>query len=394
MGFYKFTAISACGQKITGVIDGESVLQVQQKLLQRQLNVVSLKNYSQNAKPLQMNKKQLLSFTLEMTRLLQAGLPIYETLAALEEKHRGQKYHPLLIDLSENIRSGKTLSQGICKHNQIFDLLYVSMVANAEKTGKLEECLHTIANLLQRQIQLKKQIVSALLYPSLLASFCLVIMSCLLFYVVPSLKELFDGKDLHPLTKFVFSLSDFALNHRWILLAGLFVVGCCIFGFVTSGYGRLTAKKWVVKIPFLKKILAKIAIVRFCRASSALIDGGLTAVVAFKEAKFVMDHPVLENIILEAEVRISHGEFIHSCFENQSLIPPLVPRMLAIAEQSGKLSFMLGQIADIYEEEIQTFFLRFTSLVQPCLLLLLAVIIGFVLLAVLLPLTDVSSFVS
>ena len=144
-------------------------------------------------------------------------------------------------------------------------------------------------------------------------------------------------------------------------------------------------------LPFLKSFFVKVALVRFCRACAALLDGGLPLITAFSQCRFVMRHPELEKIVAAAEEKISQGAPLSlPCVH--PLIPPLFPRMLAIAEQSGKLSFTMHQVAQIYEEELEIALSFFTSAAQPILLLFLGALVGFVLLSVLLPLTDVSSF--
>lgn len=394
MPLYQFEAVSEKGKKIFGSIDADSLIDAKQKLVRRQVAVLKVALLSEKQLRTILSKKELLSLTREISRLLQAGLPLYETLSALEEKYRGQKCHKLLLDLCDKVRSGQSFSQVLARHNETFDLLFISMVANAEKTGRLAAALDEISTLLNRQIQIRKQLISALLYPSLLASFCLVILGSLLFFVIPSLRELFDGRDLHPFTKIVFACSSFACKAKGFLL--VFVLSCIalLVYIFTSKAGKKNLRAIVHLLPFLRVLLAKIAFVRFCRATSTLLEGGIPAMSAFSQARGVMHHPALEAVIAKAEEKISEGEPLHVPFQNHPLIPPLVPRMIAIAQQGGKLGFMMQQIAEIYEDDLETYLTRFAALAQPILLLVLGGIVGFVLLSVLLPLTDVSSFVT
>jgi general secretion pathway protein F len=394
LALYQFEAVSEKGKKIVGSIDADSLHDAKQKLVRRQVAAVKVNLLSEKQIRTVLSKKELLTLTSEIARLLQAGLPLFEALSALEEKYRGQKSHTLLLDLCDKVRSGQAFSLVLGRHKETFDLLYISMVANAEKTGRLVNALEEIAFLLRRQIEVKKQVVSALLYPSLLATFCLVILCSLLFFVVPSLRELFDGRDLHPFTKIVFACSAFACKTKGILLVlAILFIGIGIL-LIFSKEGKNTIREIAVKLPFIKDLLAKIAFVRFCRAVATLLEGGLPAMSAFSQARKVMRHSALESVIAKAEERISEGEPLHVPFQNHPLIPPLVPRMIAIAQQGGKLGFMMQQIAEIYEDELETYLTRFAALAQPILLLVLGGLVGFVLLSVLLPLTDVSSFVT
>jgi len=392
MPLYQYTAVSDRGKKISATIDADSLQDAKLKLIRRQIAVLQIDTLNEKQIKDHLSKTEVLNLTREIARLLQAGLPLFEALSALEEKYQGQKAHRLLLNLCDMVRSGYTFSQGLAKHPQTFDLLYISMVSNAEKTGRLSQALSELAELLSRQQHVRKQVVSALLYPALLSGFCLVVLSSLLFYVIPSLKELFDGRDLHPFTKIVFAASQFACNSK-IFLAIFFI---SLISFVVAVYFSPKLKEKIApvsfRLPLIKTLLAKVAFVRFCRAAATLLEGGLPLIQAFDQARRVMRHPLLEAVIARAEEKIAQGEAIHVPFQNQPLIPPLIPRMIGIAEEGGKLPFMMQQIAQIYEEELEKTLTHFASLAQPILLLVLGTIIGFVLLSVLLPLTDVSSF--
>ena len=392
MPLYQYKAISQQGKKFSATIDAGSLQEAKFKLIRKQVAVFQIDLLSEKQMRDRLSKTELLNLTREIGRLLQAGLPLFETLSALEEKYRGQKAHRLLLNLADLVRSGSSFSAALSNHSQTFDLLYTSMVANAEKTGRLSEAMRELSHLLSRQLEVRKQLLSALLYPALLGSFCLVVLSSLLFYVIPSLKELFNGHTLHPFTQIVFAASHFACQAKGVLVALL--LSLISLAVASSLSPRLKQKiaPFSLRLPFLKQLLAKVAFVRFCRATATLLEGGLPIVQAFDQARRVMRHPPLEEAIAAAQERISQGESIHAPFQNHPLIPPLIPRMLGIAQEGGNLPFMMQQIAEIYEEELEKTLTHFAAVAQPVLLLILGGIIGFVLLSVLLPLTDVSSF--
>lgn len=392
MPFYEYKAVSEKGKTYKAAIDAESLQDAKLKLIRRQIAVLQIEALNDKQMRERLSKNEVLNLTREIARLLHAGLPLFEALSALEEKYRGQKPHRLFLNLCELVKSGYSFSQSLARHPQTFDLLYISMVGNAEKTGRLSQALNELGELLNRQLQVRKQIVAALLYPALLSGFCLVVLSSLLFYVIPSLRELFDGRSLHPFTQIVFAVSQFACNSK----AALAVV---FAGLISLGITAFFSPKWkeklfsmTQKIPYFKGLFVKVAFVRFARASATLLEGGLPLIQAFDQARRVMRHPVLEMVIADAEAKIAQGQSIQSTFQNHPLIPPLIPRMIGIAEEGGKLPFMMRQIAEIYEEELEKTLTQFAAVAQPALLLILGTVIGFVLLSVLLPMTDVSSF--
>ncbi|MBM3184625.1 MAG: hypothetical protein FJZ64_04905 [Chlamydiae bacterium] len=194
------------------------------------------------------------------------------------------------------------------------------------------------------------------------------------------------------MTQFVFAMSRIACGSKGFLL---FLFLAFLAGGIFIFYSRKwkeKIKEFALKIPFFKHLFMKAALIRFSRAFSALLEGGVPLISALSQARTVMRHPALEALIKQAEKKIAEGDPISLPFANHPLIPPFIPRMLGIAEQSGKLSITLDQIAQIYEDELEMTLAHFTSFAQPALLLFLGGIVGFVLLSVLLPLTDVSSF--
>jgi general secretion pathway protein F len=392
MPLFSYEALSEKGKKITGTIDADTLQEAKLKLIRRQIVALSIDVLSEKENKAALSSKETLSLTRELARLLQAGLPLFEALSALEEKYSGQKPHKLLLDCCEKIRSGLPFSTALSQHPKTFDLLYIAMVANAEKTGKLAETLGELASLLKRQLEIRKQVISALLYPSLLTLFCLVVLSSLLFFVIPSLRELFSGRDLPIFTRIVFSASDFACNSKGVLFAFFALLTTSSFLAFSFPSTKKKLTQCFLSLPLLKNFFAKVALIRFCRASATLLEGGLPLMTALSQARSVMRHPQLEHIVAVAEERISQGATLSAPFEGQQLIPPLVPRMLAIAEQSGKLPLTFHQMAQIYEDELETTLAYFSSAAQPILLLVLGALVGFVLLSVLLPLTDVSAF--
>ncbi len=392
MALYRFDALDGQGKKTRGTIDAESLFDAKQKLLKRSVFITQIEALAQHKAKALLKKQEVLNFTRELSRLLKAGLPLYECLSAMEEKYRGQKAQRILLDLCEQVRSGRSFSAALAEHPKTFDLLYIAMISNAEKTGRLAQALEELSQLLAKQQHVRKQLVGALLYPAILFGFCLFVLSALLFYVVPSLQELFEGRTLHPMTNIVFAVSTFVCHSKLLLSFSILGFILLIFTFSLVPTWRTKAYCLTLRMPGLRHVFSKVALIRFFRATSTLLSGGVPIVTAFGEARRVVGHPILEGVIEKAEHAMTHGEQIHTPFVGHPLIPPLVPRMLGIAEKGGNLDGMMRQIAEIYEEDLERALAHFATVAQPVLLMFLGVIVGCVLLSVLLPLTDVSSF--
>lgn len=388
MVFYKYHALSDLGKKVRGVIDAESIVQATQKLNQQKILILELKELKRQSK---IPKNAVLLFTQELARLIKAGLALYEALQTLEEKYRGTKTHPLLLDLVDRIKRGDKLSHAIADQ-PIFSPLYVSMIANAEETGDLVRSLEELTLLLSRQEKLKKEIISALIYPGILSGFCVFVLMSLLYYVVPSLSDLFQGKNLHPMTTFVLNLSNFANAYKLELFFLVAFLGTGIFLSFLFEKSRDIITRFLLNLPLIKTLFLNLSIIRFSRALSSLLKGGVPFIKAVSLSREVLTHPKLHSQIEAAEKGVLEGKKFSDLLQSSSLIPSLFSRLIAIAEESGKLDAMLSQIAIMYEEEVEKTLTRITSILQPLLLIVLGLIVGFVLLSVLLPLTDVNSF--
>lgn len=394
MGLFRYEALNPAGKKFFGTMNADDLLDAKTKLQRREILAIAITPLSQEQIGCVLKRSELMNLTREISRLLQAGMPLFEVLSALEEKYKGQKAHQLLLDLCDQVRSGRPFSESLSRHPKTFDLLYISMIANAEKTGRLKESLDELASWIAKGLEVRKQLVSALLYPSLLGGFCLFVLSALLFFVVPSMAELFEGRELHPFTIIVFAVSRFACDSKLFLALTAFFIAASLGLAIFYVPWRKKIASLMIRLPILKKLLAKVAFVRFCRSCGTLLEGGVPIISALSQARKVMGHPILETIVEKAEENMKQGEKLYLAFQNHTYIPPLVPRMLGIAEEGGKLPFMMRQIAEIYEEDLEKTLSYFSTMAQPILLLVLGVMVGFVLLSVLLPLTDVSSFAS
>jgi general secretion pathway protein F len=388
MAFYKYEALSPLGKKIRGVIDAESTDQATEKLYSQKILILQLKELH---KKCAIPKTAVLLFTRELARLINAGLALYEALQTMEEKYRGTKTHPLFLALLDRIKRGDKLSKALVDQS-IFSPLYISMIANAEKTGDLVASLEELTILLSRQDKLKKEIVSALIYPAILSGFCLFVLLSLLYYVVPSLSDLFQGKNLHPMTTFVLSLSNFAIKYQFPLFISFLGTGLAISLCFIFEKSKKIIVQLLLSLPMIKTLFLNLSIIRFSRALGSLLKGGVPFIQGVKLSKEVLTHPKFYREIKEAEEGVLEGKKFSKLLSTSTLIPSLFSRLIAIAEESGKLDAMFFQIAIMYEEEVEKTLTRITSILQPLLLIVLGLVVGFVLLSVLLPLTDVNSF--
>ncbi|MBI2742320.1 MAG: type II secretion system F family protein [Chlamydiales bacterium] len=392
MALFRYQALTQSGKKIAGVIDADSYALAKEKLLKQQIMLVELAMHEK--REIVVDRTLLLTFTRELAQLLQAGLPLYESLLTIEEKYRSHKCHPLFLDLCDRLKSGTSFSAALSRYPKSFDSIYLALVKAGEEGGCLETVVHQLSQLIARQQRLRKQLIAALTYPAILFVFCLLVTVGLLVFVVPSLQELFEGRQLHPVTQLVLGLSNW-VNKYGLLFLGLVSIACVgIAAFFRSDRGKTALQKGLMKIPFMRMLLLRSSLTRFCQCSSLLIVGGLPLLDALRLSRKSMKFKLLEEVVERAEMRIIEGKSLSAELKRSPLIPSLVVRMLSIAEETGKMGHIFTKLAEIYDEELEKNLMQLSAFLQPALLMTLGAIVGLVVLSILLPLTDVSSFLS
>jgi general secretion pathway protein F len=395
MALYKYIALDKNAKKYSSIIDAESLLDASEKLTSSDIVLIDIKTYSKNEKKkIKLSFKELLNFTSYLARLLKASLPLYEALIAIESKYKKAKFHPILLDLCDQVKNGKSLSDALSNYKESFDVLYCSMVKNGEKIGNLASIFEKLHVILSRQANLKKKLTDALLYPAILSVFCIIVVTTLMFFVLPSLFELFEQKqNLHPFTKIVLSVSMFCNENVFILLPAVFLIFVSLIIVFMSKKFRKKMFLLLLKIKPINNLLTKASVMRFCLSFSSLLSGGVSFINALSLSKTLLKHPLLEEDISLAEIDILEGKKLSSKLQNSNF-PDLVAKMISLAEDGGDLPSMLTNISQVYEYEFEKSLTSITTLLQPIILLFLGVVIGFIVLSVLLPLTDVSSFIS
>lgn len=391
MALYYYSYINEIGKKRSGVIEAQNEKDAKEKLREQKLFITHLVKKETLAKQ-NLEGDHLLAFTIQLSQLLNAGIPLYESLKVMEEQSREESFHRIILSLSEQIRSGVSLSQAMQLYPKSFNQLYCSMVAAGEAVGGLGSILDKLAIFLIKQSKLKKQLKTALIYPVILGSFSFIIIAVLLGFVLPSLEGIFADRKLNNFTNGILLLSYVFRNYWWLYLP---LIGASIYLSILhfrSHKGREWLEKTSLQIPLLKKIVTQAAIARFCRTTGTLLQGGLNIIDSLRMGRGVMRNSFLEKEIENAEKKIIEGNTLSQQLVKSPYIPKLVSSMLAIGEESGSTIEILGKLADIYEYEVEKTLEQTMSFLQPLILIFMGGIIGTILLAVLVPLTNMSSF--
>lgn len=392
MPIYQYNAIDAAGKKRSGLIEAHTEREAKDKLRDQGSMVVKIHEKSGVSSKQNMRGETLMTFTLQLSQLVNAGVPLYESLVAIEEQYRNEPYHRVILSLCEQIKAGSSLSEAMSSFPDSFDKLYRSMIMAGESVGALGSVLEKLSQLLAKQNKLKKQLVTAMIYPAILSSFSLLIIFLLLGFVVPSIEGIFEDRPLNGFTQFVLNVSHFFRDYWWAYLPLFVIIATYLIIKLRSPAGKLWMERNFLKVPLIKTLIIQTAMARFCRTMSTLQQGGLPMIDSLRISRDVMHNVVLEEDIKKAESKIIEGSSLSVELNRSHRIPSMVSRMLAVAEDSGSTVPMLNKIAEMYEEELEKTLDRVLALAQPVILIVMGAVIGTVLLAILLPLTDISTF--
>lgn len=392
MPIYTYQAIDNRGKKRKGLIEASSEGEAKSKLRDQGAMVSKLTLQKAGKAKENLKGDQLLTFTLQLSYLVSAGVPIYESLIALEEQYRNEPFARVILSLCEQIKGGTPLSSAMAAFPDSFNHLYCSMIAAGESAGALDIVLEKLAELLAKQNKLKSDIMGALIYPAILMTFSLLVIGLLLGYVVPSIESIFAERQLNSFTQLVLNLSYIFRTFWWIYLPIILLTAAWLYLKIRKPEGKMWLERNLLKVPLISTLMIQTAIARFCRTMGTLQKGGLTVIDSLRIAREVMGNKTLEEDIKRAENRIVEGSTLSAELARSRWIPHMVSRMLAVGEDSGTSTAMFNKIADLYEENLEKTLNRLLAFAQPVILIFMGAVIGTVLLAILLPLTDMSSF--
>jgi general secretion pathway protein F len=391
MPLFQYQALDLQGKRKKGLIEAQDEKEAKDKLRGMGVMVTSLATKTAMASRQNLKGENLMAFTLQLSQLVGAGVPLYESLLAIEGQCRNEPYHRIVLSLCEQIKAGASLSQAMSAYPDSFNKLYCSMISAGEAVGVLDVVLEKLAQLLSRQIKLRSEIITAMVYPGILAGFSFLIILMLLGFVVPSIEGIFAERKLNGFTQFVLSTSHFFRNYWWLYLP--LIVGTLVYlvYLLRTPDGQAWLERTFLKLPIIRTLMIQTAVARFCRTMGTLLQGGLPLIEAMRISRDVMRNSVMAEEVKIAEKKIIEGSSIGKELSKTKLFPPIVSQMLSVGEDSGSIVVMFNRIADMYELDVEKTLNRLMALAQPAILIVMGIVIGGVLLGILLPLTDVSS---
>jgi type IV pilus assembly protein PilC len=336
--------------------------------------------------------KVLTSFTRQLATLVDAGLPLLRGLRVLEKQERNSTLRGIVGELALAIEGGSTFSEGLAQHPKVFNRLYVNMVKAGELGGVLEVVLTRLAEFMEKAQKIKGKIIAAMFYPIAVLCVATGILIVLMVVVIPKFRDVFaglgEGRPLPPFTLLVLGISETVKDHFFYTAIGVGVFVALFMFFVRTKFGRRVFDKFKLKVPVIGPVVSKVAISRFTRTLGTLVSSGVPILQALTIVKETAGNVIVSNAVGAVHDSVKEGETITAPLEASGVFPPMVVSMVDVGEQTGALPEMLLKIADNYDEEVDNAVAAMTSLLEPIMIICLAVIVGSIVIAMFLPLID------
>jgi type IV pilus assembly protein PilC len=334
--------------------------------------------------------KVLTTFTRQLATLVDAGLPLLRGLRVLEKQEKHPTLKQIIGELGVGIEGGSTFSEALAQHPKVFNRLYVNMVKAGELGGVLEVVLTRLSEFMEKAQKIKGKVIAAMFYPCAVITVAIAILAVLMIWVVPKFKEIFKdmlpGRDLPGFTNFVLSISDAIANNFLVTASIVVVVVIALVSFTRTRFGRRIFDKFKLNMPVLGPVISKVAISRFTRTLGTLVSSGVPILQALTIVKETSGNVIVGNAVAMVHESVKEGETITAPLEASGVFPPMVISMVDVGEQTGALPEMLMKIADNFDEEVDNAVAAMTSLLEPIMIVFLAVIVGSIVIALFLPL--------
>ena len=337
--------------------------------------------------------KELAVFTRQLATLLKAGMPLLRTLEVLSRQERSGPLHHVLVSLADVIKSGGSLSDAMAHHPRVFDKLYLSMIKAGEAGGVLDVVLERLARFQEKSIQLKGKITAAMVYPLIVMGVALIILAGLMIVVVPKFKQIFadllKGAPLPPLTQFVLTMSDAVKSHYLIATVISFLLWVGIKYLARTAHGVRVIDGLIIKLPLFGELFLKAIIARFGRTLGTLLASGVPILPALLITRDTAGNARVAMTITGVHDRVKEGSSVARPLEAAKIFPPMVTSMMDVGEHTGQMPEMLNKVADIYEDEVDSAVAGLSSLIEPVMILFLAIMVGTIVIALFLPIVRI-----
>jgi len=393
---YAYTVRDATGQMIPGTSEAENEEILRKRLTENNFTVVEIKQVKGRQRRVGgfggIKKTDLSVMCRQFSTMIDAGVTLVRCLSVLSEQATNPKLKAILNDIQSEVEGGNTLSRAMEKYPNIFDRLFVGLVNAGEIGGALEESLQRLSQFLEKDVELRRKVKSAMTYPIIIMCFATMVVIGLMTFVLPKFMDLFKELGMNELpgpTAVLKACSSFLLAQWYWMIIFVVVFFVSVNLFTKTKVGRRVVDRLKLKAPVFGKLNHKVALARFSRTLSTLLSSGVGILQALETVAAAVSNDIISDAILEARARIREGDKIGEPLARSKLFPPMVVQMVTIGEESGSLDPMLSKVADFYEDEVDAALSSLTAAIEPVLIVGLGFVVGFIVVSLFLPLVAV-----
>ena len=398
---FEYKGLSAAGKNIKGQIEAENMKMAKTRLKRDGIYVVEIKDKKTVAARKSssgfnfggVSVSELAMMTRQLATLIKASIPLVDALAALVDQVDSETLRGALSEVRQLVNEGSSFNKALGKFPKIFPPIYISMCEAGEMSGTLDIILIRLAEFTEKQNQLRNKVRSAMMYPIVMAVFGTGVMVLLFVLVIPKITEVFqDMKQTLPwYTTLLINVSSIMADYYPIIIISVVAVVFVFYRWKASVSGRNQWDKIKMKIPVFGKLIRMIAVSRFAKTLSTLLAGGVPMLNAFDIVKNVVDNRVFEKVIAEARDNVSEGESVAGPLKKSGEFPPIVIHMISIGEKTGELENMLTQVSEAYDFQVDNAVSGLTSILEPVMIVVMGIAVGFVVMAILVPIFDLTN---
>ncbi len=399
MATFAYKALDLAGASAHGELEGEDKQTVAAQLRGKGLIVVDIEEKGGAASVDLMGRfkkvkpQELTIATRQLSTMISSGMSLLRALYVLEDQAENEKLRDALIQVRKDVEAGISLSEALARHPDIFNDLYIAMVSAGETGGILEETLRRVADQLEKDDSLRRQVKSAMMYPALIGGFALTVLVALVVFLVPVFEGIFKdfGGELPAITKVTVAMSDLMTKRWYLLIGGTWGTIYVFRKWKASERGREQWDRFKLRIPWkIGSIVQKVALARFSRTFSALVSAGVPMLEAIEITGRTSGNKVVEKAMAGVKDSVQSGGTISGPMRTeQQAFPIMVTQMVAVGEETGALDAMLSKIADFYEDEVAAALKALTSILEPLMIVVVGAIVGFIVIAMYMPMFKV-----
>jgi type IV pilus assembly protein PilC len=398
---YVYKVRDKAGRLVEGSLEAQSEQLVVTRL--RDMGYVPLSVSRKSRSPLTMdiqigqksNLKDLVVFSRQLATMIDAGLSILRALSILSEQTESKSLAKVIADMKVDIEQGLSFSQAVARQSKTFPPIYLAMVRAGETGGVLDEVMERLASTLEKQLELRAKIKSAMTYPIAVAGIVVVIVAAMLLFVVPMFEGMYKdlGGQLPLPTRILITMSGFVTKTWWLI--GLLIIGAVVWfrRWVATPEGRLRFDRFKLRLPIFGPLMRKTALARFARTLASLVRSGVPIMESLDIVGETAGNAVVSNALVETRERVRLGESVSAALTNDDVFPPMVVQMIAVGEETGALDHLLEKIADFYDGEVTSTVDSLTSLIEPGLMVFMGISVGGMVIALYLPMFQLINLV-